>query len=156
MRPGKRWIAAAVAVSLGIVGARPNRADGETPGPATQRTVAGEPRMNGVVHLDDEGEPVLPNPQEVAPLATDTPAGGVSTTDDAELPVPRIEAAPGGGEMIRLDERFRHRTSVQRKSANGDPGAEVHCEGPAASDTSQHREADRALGRPRRHEPGSR
>jgi hypothetical protein len=68
-----------------------------------------------VVQLDTDGRPIVPTPGDESVVAE--PAQGTA----AETAPPQVQPAPGGGEMIILDGRFRndsvgHRTDGGRVS----------------------------------------
>jgi hypothetical protein len=78
-----------------------------------------EPRSGSIAVLDEEGRPVVPEELPVVGLEQmDRTASG--DTEPLEL-----RDAPGGGEMILLDERFRHFMHGRVRSS-GSPA--VHCE----------------------------
>ncbi len=76
-------------------------------------------RAGWVVHLDETGKPAVPEPAQ-APAAA-APADGAA----AEVkPLPAVQAAPGGGEMVVLDDRFNHNSVGHRNGAQVRVGCE--------------------------------
>ncbi len=67
------------------------------------------------VHLDDHGRPMLPPSDDVSsvPRRHDLESAAPATT----RPLPSFVPAPGGGEMVVLDERFDHHSTVRRRAA---------------------------------------
>jgi hypothetical protein len=64
------------------------------------------------IELDDAGHPVVPEPADATAddQSFDNPRGAL------QLRAPlRIEAAPGGGEMVRLDGLVEHHSTVVRE-----------------------------------------
>jgi len=82
-----------------------------TPGGAGRAGVAADPGggARSRVYLDEAGRPVVPAPgHELEPPGEDAALG------QRVAPTPRVEPAPGGGEMILLHGRLRHAQMAQR------------------------------------------
>lgn len=102
------WTIALVAAGLGCA----TPAFGDEPA----RPFAAAPAAAGkiVVHLDEEGNPVVPDPEELSPPDKRDGSTATASNNDDAPPPPELQPAPGGGEMILLDDRFRHDTVAHR------------------------------------------
>jgi hypothetical protein len=62
------------------------------------------------IHLDEGGKPVVPDPAESSPPS-------LEGHDAAQQAMPEVQVAPGGGEMVILDDRF-NRNSVGHREGD--------------------------------------
>jgi len=88
------------------------------------------------VHLDDDRKPVVPTPQQIEPRQPDERdqgSGAVQPTDE-QLPMPQFQPAPGGGEMLLLDQRFRHDMRATRRSSDS---VAVECTQPPSKTSAE-------------------
>lgn len=153
----RSWLVAAI-VGLGIgVGAdRKCWAEGALHLTIGQSQPNAPYRSLGVVHLDDDGNPVLPDPQNTDTPDSDAEAGSNAERDAAAHTAPELQPAPGGGEMILLDESLRHRSSARVRRATGESTAVILCESPAVTSGERPRAAAVRDACPHgRHEPGT-
>lgn len=67
------------------------------------------------IELDDAGRPVVPEPADAT--AHDQSADDPRAALQLRAPL-RIEAAPGGGEMVRLDGLIEHHSRVVRQAGD--------------------------------------
>jgi hypothetical protein len=95
-----------------------------------ERAVDASPSDSISVYLDDQHHPIVPTPSvdsgrgEQGGSAADEPSSGQPT-------LPQFQPAPGGGEMLLLDDRFRHDMRGTRRAA-GSIAAECTQPGAAA------------------------
>lgn len=98
----------------------------------TVATASGSRPGNSIIRLDRDGKPVVPRREDLPAVSDRVDSAERTRADGDAPPLPELQTAPGGGEMILLDERFRHDSVARRPHSSGP--AHVDCTtGPAAA-----------------------